>query len=476
MVDMTPLAWVEKCFEFPARDGVQWEFKQKQKEVINELAPNYAAGLWLEMAVGKTAISTAIALYHLLAENGKCVCLMPPILVEQWAVWLRSIKPRFGPALKVLEYAGTPKQRKEMNPLDYHFVVMSREIFRRDFSRLSEVYKGSNYTLIVDEAHFIANVETDIHKKTYDFSVGHPSMLLTGTPANKPTDAYGLLRFTNPGAYRSYNYFLNVHVDKVDFFGKPQSWRDLPTIYRHLEKNSKRVLFREVFDATDPPMVELVKYSLDPEHYKRYCKLAEEGVLELESGGKIDGNSSNTLIHDIARSVLDKARVTEKPGDVSAGIEYLQDYLEQLGHNKLVVFAKYTDTVEMMLRHFPKAVAVNGDVSPALKQANIKAFVENPDVGPIIINPQAAGFGIDGLQYVCHHAIWAEATTSPRDFHQANARLDRPGQKSRVVIKVMEAKGTGQIKDVSNLMSNDALVGKVIRNGADLRAYLFGQE
>lgn len=467
------LDWVLEEYRFPDGPSGPWVFKDRQVDAINGLGLNWNAGHWFEMAVGKTAISTAIALYHRIAEGNITVALMPPILLTQWAKWLRSIKHKDGTPLKVCLLRGTPKQRAAMD-LDADFVVVSYQVFKREYQRFTDFFKDKKYSIVLDEAVAVCNVATDTHQMAFDFSLGHPRMLLTGTPMGNVPDAFGLLRFTNPTAYRSQRMFENMHVDEVDFYGKAKTFKNLETLKENLDVNSMRVLFREVHKATDPPLIQKVEYDLSPDHAKLYDRLAENKMLELESGGKVDGTAVNSLHHMLGQIVLNWAHFAEDPKKVAAGIELAEEILHELGDGKLVVFVHYRMTVANLLRHFEDSVSINGDCSPAEKDANLERFKNDPRCRVIFVQTRSGGFGIDGLQYVCNNVLWLEPCSLSRDFAQANARVDRPGQDKRVVVRVAVAAGTNQVSKFDALIANDELVGKVVRNMADLRKIVKG--
>lgn len=130
-----------------------------QKAWVDAFAETEAAGMYLEVGLGKTQTATMAALYHRIQNPGHTLILMPPILIRQWDKWLRSIKG----INSVLMYKGTPSERAAMN-LDAEFVLMSLDIFKRDFDRLYDFFENRNVTLIVDEAVSVKNPATQNHK------------------------------------------------------------------------------------------------------------------------------------------------------------------------------------------------------------------------------------------------------------------------------------------------------------------------
>lgn len=147
-----------------AQYGFPFKLYDYQEAWVNAFADKPASGMYFTVGLGKTAAATATALYHQIHYGGHCLILMPPILLRQWDKWLRSIDGIH----TVTVYRGTPAQRKHLD-LDAQFVLMSIDIFKRDFDRLYEFYKDRNATLIVDEAVSVKNPATMSHKCVWAF-------------------------------------------------------------------------------------------------------------------------------------------------------------------------------------------------------------------------------------------------------------------------------------------------------------------
>lgn len=468
---MTPWEVVQAHFVFPEKVGANtFEPAPLQIECINSLLQ----GLYLDMGTGKTFVSTAIALYYLATEQNRTVVIMPPNLIPQWARWLGLIKRVDGSPLTVVAYAGTPKQRQEIS-LDGDFVLVGVQMFRKEFARFQEHFHDKPLTVVVDEANLIANNESAQHSAVFQFHLGKQIMLLTGTPLNKPLDAYGLTRFTNPGAYRSRRHFLNVHVEEEDFYGTPTKWRELDLLKKNLLVNSRQILYEDMFGDVEKPNYDLFPYALHPDHRKLYRKLVNEQMLPLGEG-KIDATDGNKLRHALGQVVNNWAYFAQDPDKTSAIFEMIRDKQLEL-NGKLIVFANYRMTVKGLVQHFSDlgARAINSEVSEAQKQKNLQAFVEDPLCKMLVIQYISGGKGLDGLQHVCHTALCAEPCQQPRDFHQAVARLKRRGQRKRPHILMPYAEGTLQVQGYRALVENDTLVTQVVRSAVDLRKELLGE-
>ena len=127
---MTPYETVRESFRFP------FPLYQLQVEKLNDLCPSPRAGYYWEPGCGKTAGSTHQALFHSLQDGVEhWIIVMPPILVQQWDRFLRSIKNSTGEPMTTTVYQGTPKQRQGLS-LDSDFILMSFGMLKNDFDRI----------------------------------------------------------------------------------------------------------------------------------------------------------------------------------------------------------------------------------------------------------------------------------------------------------------------------------------------------
>jgi len=396
---------------------------------------------------------------------------MPPILLKQWEKWLLSIKP----APSVVKYQGTPAERAAMS-LDADFVLVGVQIFKKEYDRFVEHFEDKEVVVIIDEANMVSNIDTDNHSKLYDFCSGRKKMLLTGTPMNNPEDAYGLLKFVAPDIYRNKAQFLRIHCGAVDYFGRPTSWEKLDLLAENMKVNAKRVLLEDIYDEMPEVTYTPVVYDLDPKHLKLYRKLAEEELLKLPDGGKIDATTASKLLHALGQIVLNYGHFSGDPSLVSKSVDVAEELLAELGDGKLLIFAHYRMSVALLLEKLSAygAVGVNSEVTAMQKEKNIAKFIEDPACRVLVAQVKSAGFGLDGLQHVASTVLYIEPCTSPRDFHQSVARLVRQGQRRPVSVYMGVASGTLQNRAFNNLMKNDALVNSVIRNSSDLRDLVMG--
>lgn len=468
MPRLTPLEIVLQQYKLPSFIK---EVHPLQAEAVNGIGVLNNGGLFLDMGLGKTLVSTLICLYLKITQGRQAVVVMPPVLIAQWGRWLRSLKPD----LRVTEYKGTPSQRAKLS-LDCDFFLVGAQIFKKDYNRISAYFADHPHSVVIDEATIVSNNESKTHKLLYEFSIGCPTFPMTGTPMNKVMDAYGIMKFSAPGIYRNRLHFENMHVEERDFFDMPSKFMQLDVLAKNLATNSTRMLYSDMYPDTEDPLMVPILYELEPEHYKLYRQLAEEQLLALPDGSKIDATSANALRHALGQIIINWGHFAGDPTKVSGAVDLIKEKLEELGDKKLVVFCDYKLTAAKLQEDLGEygAVLINGTVTPSRKETNIQTFLTDPKCRVIVIQFVSGGKGLDGLQHVCHHAMFIEPCLQPRDFWQCVGRLQRTGQKFKVLVMLATAKGTTQVRGFKVLLDNDALVNQVVRNKADLRNMVFG--
>lgn len=489
---MTPYEHVRERYAFP------FELRPYQIEEVNRLSEgnigifHYSgdagdqgdgqhAGHYDEPGTGKTAISTHQMLYQMEFHGVEhYIVLMPPILIPQWARWLRSItKIHTGEKLTVTEYVGSPKARKTLD-LNRRFLLMSYQMFKNDWETLWEAYENKHVGINADEGHALKNNESANHKAVYQY-VGsdRPRMILTGTPLTKPGDAYGLCRLIAPGRYRNKRHFEQIHAGERDAYEKILTWNNLDVLADSMKINSSRILRREVQDQLPAVQFTPIGYDLAPSHLKLYERLAVEKLLEYDDGREINAINESALYAALQQIVINWAYFEDDPSKRPAVLDLIDGVFDEIGETaKLAVAAHFVRSNQTLLRELQKygAVAVYGEVSAKKKQEAITRFIDDPTCRCILLQPSSAGFGVDGLQHVCSDMLIVEAPTTAPPFWQVVARLDRDGQTNPVNCRIAIANKTVQVRMFRRLLANDAVINSVQRGFQDLKEAIAGKE
>ena len=121
--------------------------------------------------------------------------------------------------------------------------------------------------------------------------------------------------------------------------------------------------------------------------------------------------------------------------DASNRLQAVKEVIEEASH-KVLVFVPFTHTIELLRARLEKegisCGVINGSVSVNKRSALVDAFQASPDPHVLIIQPQAASHGL--TLTAADTVIWYAPVTSVETYLQANARINRPGQKNTMTI------------------------------------------
>ena len=471
---MTPLEIVLEHYELP------FTLRPFQVDAVNYLAPLTRTGLYLEPGLGKTVVCTVCALYkRITGQTEITIGIMPPLLVTQWARWLAKVKPKKGGSLTVAKYEGTPAQRKQVS-FDVDFVLMGIQIFKQDYERVYAEFFARDYFTFLDEGHSIKNVGSGNYKTYRDFVEGTPHQILTGTPLNVPEDGYAYINLISPGVYRNLLQFEQVHIVERDLFDRPVEYANLNLLTENLLLNSVRKTKEDVLPDLPECIVAESEYNLDKAHYKLYTQLANDHLLQLPDGDKIDATQVTALFHALGQIVCQWHHFAQDLTKKSKIYYMIEELLEELGHKKLIIFSNYKRTNEEIVRRFG-CPGVWGEIPQRQKLLNIARFLDDDKCRLIAMHPVAAGQGVDGCQHVCQDVLYVEPPITPSHWTQSLSRVHREGQQKVVTIRMGVALGTLQRDRVTSLKDKEALINPVQGSRAylskeEIRRVLFGEE
>jgi SNF2 family DNA or RNA helicase len=120
--------------------------------------------------------------------------------------------------------------------------------------------------------------------------------------------------------------------------------------------------------------------------------------------------------------------------DCKPRLAVLDEIIEQAGR-KILIFAPLTSVVNLIYLHLKDSYSVakiNGTVSSAQRDEIFRAFqqAENPRI--IVADPRTMSHGLTLTKAAT--TIWYGPTDQPEVYQQANKRMDRPGQTSKMLI------------------------------------------
>jgi hypothetical protein len=398
-----------------------------------------------EPGLGKTAqallAAQAAGAYPLL-------CVVPNVVKTNWA----REAARWTPSRSVTVVHGSGETIDGFADI----VVVNYEVLDRHVGWIgTHGFRG----MIVDEAHFIKNKRSQRSQHVLEIAdrirqrVARPLMMaLTGTPLVNDIDDFrpiwqflGWVEEKKPGpqlmtaleetgltpADRGFSVAARqtvidlgiVRRRKVDVAGEIPARRiaDLP-----VELDSAEI--RSIREAEQELALRLVQ---------RYD--ASVAARAERSGETIEG-IDHELVSRVAAWELSNAAESAKGENVFAMVRRIgrakaglaADYAAQLARSagKVVFFAKHVDVMdsasELLESRGVRYASVRGDQTRTVRQRNIDAFVDDPDVAVVVCSLTAAGVGLN-LE-VASNVVLAELSWTNAEQTQAIDRVHRIGQ------------------------------------------------
>jgi len=301
-----------------------------------------------------------------------------------------------------------------------------------------EVMAGGFDLIVVDEANAYKNPQTNRWKVLREVTDKTPWLwMLTGTPAaQSPVDAFGLAKLVNPDNTPKY---FGQFRDKVMYKVTQFKWTPKLDAQDFVHQILQPAIRFEKDQCLDLPSVTYVERDapltkMQAAYYKR---LKKEMLFEADGEEVSSINAAvniNKLLQISGGAVYsDTKEVIEF--DVSNRLNAVLEVIEESSH-KVLVFVPFTHTIELLRetleKHKISCGVINGKVSVNKRSELVKEFQEKTDPQVLIIQPQAASHGL--TLTAADTIIWYAPVTSVETYLQANARIDRPGQKHPMTI------------------------------------------
>jgi superfamily II DNA or RNA helicase len=332
-------------------------------------------------------------------------------------------------------------------------VVVNYEVLDRHVGWIGDFgFRG----MVVDEAHFIKNKSSQRSQHVLELSERIRSrsprpllMALTGTPLiNDIEDFRAIWQFLG---WTDETKPLDELMDALEETGLTPADPGFYVAARRCVIDMGIVRRRKVEVAADIPARRIADLPVELEGPAgRSIRAAErdlarrmvaryETALASRSTDAVIEGIDHDLVRRVARSELKDATTTtgenvfsmmRRIGQAKAGLA--ADYAAQLARSagKVVFFAKHVDVMdaaeETFARQGVRFSSIRGDQTPAARQKNIDAFVNDPDVAVAVCSLTAAGVGLN-LQ-VASNIVLAELSWTDAEQTQAIDRSHRIGQ------------------------------------------------
>ena len=423
-----------------------------QKTTAEFLISNRKSFCFNEQGTGKTASVIWAVDYLMKVGLVSRVLIVCPLSVMK-AAWQEDLFKFALHRTVAVAHGGREKRKKIINGSS-EFVIINFdgvEIVKK------EILAGGFDLVVIDEASAYKNAQTDRWKTMRDITkVVKGLWMLTGTPAaQSPVDAYGLAKLVNPnGVPLFFGQFRDSVMQKVTDY----RWIPKPTAQAIVHNALKPAIRFEKAQCLDLPELTFVdrEAPLSPQQLKYYNTLKKQMLIEAAGEEVTAINAAvklNKLLQISGGAVYsDNKEVIEF--DVTDRLKVVKEVIDESSH-KVLVFVPFTHTIELLTKYLTKhgvtCDVINGSVSANRRAEIVKEFQTREEPRVLVIQPQAASHGL--TLTAANTVIWYAPTSSVETYLQANARIDRPGQRNPMT--VVHIHGSQTEKRLYSLLRNN---------------------
>lgn len=332
----------------------------------------------------------------------------------------------------------------DFNVVSYDLLTRSAELHKA----LCEVDWDN---IVIDECHYLKTTDAKRTQAIFGTAKGDYAknfitkkakvvLGLTGTPLpNRPRECYTVTRALCWEAidYMSYDAFCYRFnpSKKIDYNAVLEKKGRLPELQARLRTNFMiRRLKKDVLKDLPDKVYELTY--IEPNGAIKDV-LSRERLLNFSIDDLKNPFSEIWGMVSTVRREMGEAKVPR----VIEHVKYLLDIVEV---PKIVLFAHHKSVMNALVEGLKNygVVQVRGGVSSVAKNNSVKQFVNDKNTRIFLGQLDAAGFGIDGLQDVCDHVVFAEPAWVPGTNEQAVDRCHRIGQHNNVIAQFLIVEGS----------------------------------
>ena len=424
------------------RDGFRW-----LSRIANE---EFGCILADEMGLGKTI--QVIALLARESSEGRSPSLIvaPATLLENW----RREIARFAPDLRTCVHRGPERTGFPSSLQPFDVVITSYDAAVRDSSILEMVRWN---VVALDEAQNIKNPGTQRTVSVKELP-RRIAVAISGTPVeNRLTDLWSLMDFSVPGFLGNLAEFERRYSDSESGAGSLE-----PLV-------SPLILRRRIVDvATDlPERIDIPQpIELSASAAQAYDELREEIAQEYGAAATL------VSIGRLRMFCTHPSLVNDSGSDLIAAstkYERLLELLEEIlaSGEKAIIFTSFTGMIDILLsdlssRYGIPCFMIDGRTAVDRRQPTVDEFSETSGGAALILNPKAAGTGLNIT--AANHVIHYNLEWNPAVEDQATARAHRRGQVCPVTVHRLFYVGT--VEEVINermqrkrALADQAIVG-----------------
>lgn len=399
-----------------------------------------------DMGTGKT-LSSLWALDFLMKQGMVKKVLIVTPLSTIYRVWEDEIFTNFLSSRKTSILHGDRAKRLERLHVDADFYVvnhdglgvgMKKEARGIVLGELAQAIRGRTDidAVVVDEGSCYKDSGTNRYKVLRQVLAPKPYVLwLTGTPTPvEPTNAWSQARLVRPDYTESFMSFRDRTMMRISQF-KWVPKAGSAEIAASILQPAIRYQRDECLDLPEC-MMETRDVELSPAQKKAYDELKKTLSVQVGAGQIMAINEATLrmkLIQIACGAVYSPDHEVHKI-DCGSRLEVLHEVIEQCNH-KLLVFAPLTSVINLLYAELKKtysAERITGNVSAKRRAEIFRSFQTEANPRIIIADPRTMAHGL--TLTAANTIIWYGPTDQPEIYQQANARINRPGQRNNTLV------------------------------------------
>jgi SNF2 family DNA or RNA helicase len=385
--------------------------------------------------------------------------------------WLAEFAT-FAPEMKVRALEGDKRNRARiLHESGVEVLVASYDLVRIDEAALSCV---PWYACVLDEAQYIKNHTTLTTRAVKRLHAQH-KLALTGTPIeNRLSEVWSIFDFLMPGFFGSYarfreRYELGILGGDEELTHRLQSMVG-PFIMRRVKEDVLPDL---------PDKIEQVVYvPLEGEQRKLYAAHEQQLRVQLATQkhekGKAKGESKVKVLAELTKLrqvALDPNLLYENVEGGSAKTGAVLELIDEAvaAGKKVLVFSQFTSYLRRLATQLEERglayYRITGATPKKQRVQLVDAFNED-DTPVFLVSLKAGGTGLNltGASVVIHADPWWNAAAT----NQATDRAHRLGQKNKVSVYKVIAKGTIEERILKLQQAKSDLADAVVGEGGGL--------
>lgn len=446
-------------------------FRPDQQYTIDFIKTRPAAGIFLDMGLGKT-LSTLTALKEMLEEKtiyGNILIVAPKVVsIHTWVDEIKKWDHLKDLPIEVLTTITSKKKRLER----YEQILSETtpKIYTVNYEKLKQMilYYDKKWpfpNIVFDEIQYLRShtnkttkeivklhkwnnqyIEQARQQNDYQMYLNRPLRRiigLTGTPAPKGyINLWGELACLDGGRrlgpnitnYRNTWFYPQGRTKNGDGFGwtlrngaQQEIIEQISDICLSMESKDKVKLPKIIYNN--------VKVTLSNEEREIYETLKKEKILDVVTE-EIHAKNAGVLVSQLlqlANGALygNKDAVTQKQETYlvhDKKLDALEQIVDQAQEQPLLVFYWFKSDLKRLKQRFPQAEVYNDKDRTVIERWNKK------EIPMLIANPKSIGVGAN-IQYGSHIMIWFSLPMYNLELYQQSvARLYRPGQTETVIV------------------------------------------